>query len=100
MRPPGASGDLLNVHDTDANRFMGACLDARWGLAGLEPVAAHVALADDPLGRMKLGDVVRAGERAVLAAEALVVEVLDDPRNRIFLISIDRAVLRQAGSRQ
>ena len=46
---------------------------------------------------MKLGDVVRAGERAVLAAEALVVEVLDDPRDRIFLISIDRAGAQTGG---
>ena len=75
---------------------MRAGLDARRGLAGREPVAAHVALADDALARVKLGDVVRAGERAVLAAEALVVEVLDDPGDRVLLVGVDRAGV-QAG---
>jgi hypothetical protein len=35
--------------------------------------------------------VVRASQRAVLAAEALVVEVLDDPRDRVFLVGIHGA---------
>ena len=49
-----------------------------------------------PLPGVKLGDVVRTGERAVLAAEALVVEMLDDPGDRVFLVGVDRAGV-QAG---
>ena len=84
------------IDDPDADRLVRAGLDARRRLADLEPIAAHVALADDPLARVELGGVVGAGERAVLAAEALVVEVLDDPRDRVLLVGIDRAGV-QAG---
>ena len=42
---------------------------------------------------MELGHVVRAGERAVLAADALVVEVLDDPGDRVLLVGVDRAAV-------
>jgi hypothetical protein len=38
---------------------------------------------------MEFGSVVGAGERAVLASEALVVEVFDDPRDRVFLVGVD-----------
>ena len=75
---------------------MRAGLDARRRLARREPVAAHVALADDPLARVELGDIVRTGERAILAADALVVEVLDDPGERVLLVGVDRAGV-QAG---
>ena len=43
-----------------------------------------------------LRDVVGTGQRAVLAAEALVVEVPDDPGDRVLLVGVHRAG-RQAG---
>jgi hypothetical protein len=45
----------------------------------------------DPALRVVLRDVVRAGERAVLAADALIVEVLDDAGDRLLLVGADRA---------
>ena len=45
-----------------------------------QAVAAHVALADDAPLDVELGHVVGAGEGAVLAADALIVEVLDESR--------------------
>ena len=96
-RPPRRGlDDLRSIDDADADRLVRAGLDAGRRLARREPVAAHVALADDALARVKLRHVVRAGERAVLAAEALVVEVLDDPGDRVLLVGVDRAGV-QAG---
>ena len=40
-----------------------------------------------------LRHVVRAGQRAVLAAEALIVEVLDDAGDRILLVGVHRAAV-------
>ncbi len=50
-----------------------------------------------PLLGMKLGDVIRAGERAVAAAKALVVQMLDNPGERVFLEGIDRARIEAGG---
>ena len=47
-----------------------------------------------PLPAWNFGDVVGAGQCAVLAAEALVVEMLDDPRDRVLLVGIDRASIQ------
>ncbi len=70
---------------------MRAGLDASWSLARGQPVAAHVALANDALTRVELGRIVRAGQRAILAAEALVVEVPDNSRERVLFVGVDRA---------
>src|SRR5262249_7093852 len=65
--------------------------DARGGLARVEAIGAHVALANDTLARVILRRVVGACQGAVLTAETLIVEVADDPRDRVLLVSIDRA---------
>src|SRR5271157_1134541 len=69
----GPRDDVANVHDPNPDRLVGAGLNASRGLTGGEPVAAEIALADDPLAGVKLGGIIGTGQRAVLAAEALVV---------------------------
>ncbi len=92
----GTKAHLVDVHHANADRLVRTRLDAGRGLAGSDPVRTHVALADDPLAGVEPGGVVRTGQRAVLAADALVVEVPDDPRDRVLLVGIHRAG-RQAG---
>ena len=87
----GLLDDLLDVHHADRDGAVRARLHARGGFAFHEPVAAHVALADDALGAAVLGRLVGTGQRAVLAPEALVIEVLDDARDRVLLVGLHRA---------
>ena len=96
-RACAASSALRLVDDADARspRSGSACTQAGASPAG-QPVAAHVALAHDAALVLYLRHVVRAGERAVLAADALVVEVADDAGDRILLVGLDRAAV-QAG---
>jgi hypothetical protein len=72
---------------------MWAGLRAGRRFADGEPLTAHIAFADDAFGAVVLGHVVRASQRAIAAAEALIVEMADDAGERIFLVSIDRARL-------
>ena len=83
--------DLLDVDHANRDGAVRTRLDAGRGFALRQPIAAHVALADDPFGVAVLRRVVRTGQRAVLAPEALVVEMLDDARHRILLIGVDGA---------
>ena len=66
-------------------------MDARRRLTDCKPRGTHVALADDALVWMIFGHLVRASHRAILATEALVIQMLDDTCDRVFLIRIDRA---------
>ena len=87
------------IDDRDADGLVGTGLDAGGRLAVLQAVAAHVALAHDAALLVVLGRVVGAHQDAVLAADALVIEVLDDAGDRILLVGLDRAA-GQAGGLQ
>ena len=88
---------LLDVDHANRDGAVRTRLHAGRGFPVGEPVAAHVALADDPLGTAVLRRLVRTGERAVLAAEALVVEVLDDAGDRILLVGLHRTCVHAGG---
>ena len=51
--------DLLRINDGDCDRFVRTGLDARGGLTVCQSIAAHVALADDALAGVILGDIIR-----------------------------------------
>ena len=89
--------DLLDVDHPDRDGAVRTRLDARRGFAGLEPVAAHVALAHDPFGAAVLRRLVGTGQRAVLAPEALIVEVLDDSGDRVLLVGVHRTRVHAGG---
>ena len=42
---------------------------------------------------MIFGHIIRAGQRTILAAKTLIIQMPDDSRDRIFFVSIDRAGL-------
>ena len=86
---------MLFVDDGDADGLAGAGLDAGRGFAGGQAIAAHVALAHDSQRRIVLRHFVRAFEHAILAADALIIEVPDDAGRGIFFVSEHRAT-RQA----
>src|SRR5262245_51954754 len=71
------------VDDLDRDRLVGARLYAGGRFTRRQSVAAHVALADDAALAVELRHLVRTGEHAVLAADALIVEVADDAGGRI-----------------
>lgn len=66
---------------------------ARGSFADTKSIDAHVALANDSFGRAVAGNIVWAREHAVLAADALVIEMLNDASFGILFICIDRAAV-------
>src|SRR5205085_2861104 len=50
-----------------------------------------------PLLRVELRNLVRAREEAVLAADALIIEVPNDPGDRILLVRLHRATVHARG---
>ena len=84
------------IDDANTDGFARTGLDAGRGFADREAVIAHVAFADDPERFAVHGHVVRTLERAVLAADALVVQVADDSRLRVLIVGIDRAPCQAA----
>lgn len=59
-----------------------------------EALMAHIAFANDSqLGRI-LRHFIGTHHGAILAAKALIVEMLDDAREWVFLISLDRAAIQ------
>ena len=81
--------DFLHVDDPNGDGLMRTGLDTRGGFADFETAGTHVAFPDDAFLRVILRNIVGTGQCAILAADALVVEVLHDPRDRIFDISVD-----------
>src|SRR6185436_1781934 len=79
--------------DLDRDRRVGTRLHAGGRLTRREPVGAHVALAHDAALAVELRHLVRAGEDAVLAADALVIEVADDAGRGILFVSLHRAAV-------
>ena len=94
--PCVAAIDGGDVDDRDGDRPVRARLHARRRLALGQAVAAHVALAHDAEALVERRHLVGTGQRAVAAADALVVEVRDDPGDGILLVRVDRAAV-QAG---
>src|SRR6185295_18231666 len=81
------------VDDLDRDRLVRARLHAGGRLAGRQAIAAHVALAHDAALAVELRHLVRAGEHAVLAADALVVQVAHDAGRGILLVRAHRAAV-------
>src|SRR5207237_4816955 len=84
------------IDHLNRDRAIRAALHARRGFAFVESTAAHVAFADDAALPVVDRHLVWAGQRAVAAADALVIQVDDDARHRILLVGVDGAPL-QAG---
>ena len=83
-------------HDGDTNRFVGTGLSAGGSLADGEALRAHVAFADDAAFLRVLGNFVGALEHAILAADALVIEMANDARDCILLVGQDGAAVQAA----
>ena len=90
---PVAFADRGRFNQGDLDGFVGAGLDAGGRFAGREPAAAHVALADDAETLRILRHVVGAFQHAVLAANTLIIKVLDDAGNGIFFVGKHRAAV-------
>ena len=81
----------VNLHLDDLDGVRGAGLHAGGGLAGPEPLVAHVALPHDAEPLVVFRHIVGALQNAVLAADALVIEVADDAGDRILFVRQDGA---------
>src|SRR5690606_13718670 len=68
-----------------------------WRFTDRESVLAHVTFAYDAQALVVLRYLVGTRERAVLTADALVIEVLDDPRALILLVGTYRAAVHAGG---
>ncbi len=81
------------VHDRNPNGLVGTGLHAGRRLAHRQTAAAHVALPHDPHFLAVARHVVGTLQHAILAANALVVEVPDDARDGVLFIGQHRAAL-------
>src|SRR4051812_43804565 len=81
-----ALADHLPGNELDRNRAAGTGLRARRRFADREPAMAHITLANDAARRGIPGHIVRAFQDAVLATNALVIEVPDDAGSLVFFI--------------
>jgi hypothetical protein len=86
---------LLDDRNTDG--LAGAGLDARRGFANGQAMVAHVALSYDPQATRVLRHLVRTLHDAVLAANALVIQVTNDACKRILLVGKHRAAAQTTG---
>ena len=78
----------LDLRDRD--RLVRTRLDARRGFAVGQPLVTHVALADDAQPVAVTRHLVRAHHRAIFATDALVVQMPNDPRVGLLLVSLHR----------
>src|SRR4029453_8170621 len=78
--------NLINLHERDANGFIGARLDTGWRFSHSESPVTHSAFADNAQAGGETGHLVRAHHDAVAATDTLVVEVPDDSGQRLLLI--------------
>ena len=85
----------IDVHDPNRAGWTG--LDAGGGLADGETLVTHVALADNTPALRVFRNIVGALHDAVLTADALVVEVADDPRFIILVVGSDRTSIEAFG---
>lgn len=77
----------------DGNRLGGAGLHAGGSFAFRQTLVAHVTFANNATFVGVFRDVVRALENAILAADALVVEVTDDPGVGLLFVGADGAAV-------
>src|SRR5688500_6562089 len=73
-----------------------ASLSAGGRFTSGQTAVTHVTFANDAEALGKLGHVVRAHQHAVAAADALIVEVPDDSRDRICFIGRNGAAVQAA----
>ena len=78
--------DGILVDDRDANRGVRTGLNASRGFTSGEAICAQIAFTDDAEARGILRHFVGALEDAILAADALIIEVPDDAGGWIFFV--------------
>src|SRR5262249_9937148 len=76
----------LTIDRANRDGAIGTRLDARRRLGARETGRAEIALAHDAAGGVVLGRLVRAGERAVLAADAGIRQIPHDAGARILFV--------------
>ena len=86
-------GDLLFVDEGNGDRFVRTCLHTRRRFPDSESVRAHVALSNDASFLGILRHVVWAFPSAILATDALVIEVANDAGYRVFVVRVDRTTV-------
>src|SRR2546425_5017513 len=84
-------------HHCDADRLIRTRLHARRCFTGVQTIAAHVALAHDAARRRIFRHFIWARENAVLAADALIVQVTNNPGARVLFIREHGAAREAAG---
>ena len=89
----------VNVgRDRDNTDGLGwAGLDAGRRFANPEALLTHVAFADDAEAFIVFRHIVRTFQNAVLAADALIIEMAHDPGDRILFIGENRTAVEAAG---
>ena len=90
-----ASSFLVDDGDADGGARTGLNASGRFPYS--ETVRAHVALADDAEARGILRHFVRTFEDAILASDALVIEMANDPGDWIFFVGENRAAVQAGG---
>ena len=83
--------DSSLIDHRDTNGAVGASLCAGGRFIDSQPVRAHVAFTNDASFVGILGNVIGAFEDAILAPDALVIEMTHDAGAGVFFISQDRA---------
>ncbi len=83
--------DCGDIHNLDGDCAIGTRFNACGGLSLCEAVLAHVALSDDAEATVVLGHLIGTGESAILATNALVIEVLNDTCLCVLLVRAHRA---------
>jgi hypothetical protein len=81
----------------DGNGAARTSLDAGWRFSLRQAAVTQVAFADNAAAGRIPGYIVRTFEHTVLATDALVVEVTDDPGEWIFFIGQDGAPMQAGG---
>src|SRR6478609_7277969 len=85
---------LIPGYDPDADSMAGTCLNTGGGFLGSQAAMAHVTFAHDAsLGRI-LGNIVRAFQHAVLAPNALVVQVSHNAGEGILFVCQNGAAVQ------
>src|ERR1043166_2541889 len=87
----------FGLHHGDADRLVGTGLHTSRGFSPGEALGAPVAFSDDAAGAGIPRDFVGTHEDAILAADALVIQVADDAGERILVIGQHRAAVGASG---
>ena len=88
--------DLELADKGDADGFVRTGLDTSRRLTDRKTTAAQIAFADDAFLSVILGHVVGTFQNAVLAANALIVQMPDNAGDPVLFIGVDRTTV-QAG---